>query len=121
MLLENLKNETGNTERNAFGLKFYEHHFDYYNGDLEYQLSNYLNINHFNNKLFDGMSEDILSLAGPLGAVTFPSPIKTTTTTGWSAGGSTGVGLGPGPISNSSKTYSFSGRLSYSETESMIN
>ncbi|MGB0175742.1 MAG: hypothetical protein ACPF9D_01160, partial [Owenweeksia sp.] len=100
------------------GEYFYKHTFEYHHGQLDFENPQQVSIGHFNNRLFDGMPDELSMISGPLGDLTSASGIKTTTTKGWGAGGSIGLGVAPGPLPAPSKTFTFSGRLGYSQTES---
>lgn len=100
------------------GNHFYSHSFEYYSGDLTYGDKQTIKVDHFGNRLSDGVNPAIATVAGAVENLISPSPLKTTVTTGWGAGGSLGLGVAVGPLPLPDKTFTFSGRLGYSETNS---
>ncbi len=100
------------------GEYFYKHTFEYHHGQLDFEDEQQVSIGHFNNRLFDEMPGELAAISGPLGDLTSASGIKTTITNGWGAGGSIGLGIAPLTFPYPSKTFTFSGRLGQSQTES---
>ncbi|WP_417588811.1 SpvB/TcaC N-terminal domain-containing protein [Owenweeksia hongkongensis] len=94
---------------------FYSHEFSYYSSALSYGNKQTIEVDHFNNDLFEGMHDKIASIAGALKMQYYPSPLNTSSTSGWGVGGSLGFGLGLGPAALPNKSFSLSGRFAYSE------
>ncbi len=97
---------------------FYEHEFEYHEGDLSFSSPQTVSIENRASRLFDEMPDAISEIANALGVNFSPSNLKTTTTWGWQAGGTIGLGLQPGPNPWQVKSFTFSGQLGYGENYS---
>lgn len=96
--------------------RFYSHDFEYYSGTLTYGSAQTFPIDNFATDLVGEISDDLDFLKKPILNVLSASPIKTTSTFGWSTGGSVGLGIAPIGQYFNGKKFTFSGQLGYSES-----
>jgi RHS repeat-associated protein len=105
------------------GTLFYEHTMNYNTvGGITYQATpDTISFFEYGNP-FDFSDMEWPYIKKNLAALMTPSLLKTTQTGGWTAGGALGVGVGPNPIPlMPDKTFTLSGKLSYSENFSVDN
>jgi RHS repeat-associated protein len=99
------------------GQYFYSHQFSYYDGQLGFHNAKTVAVEHYGTKVLSQLPNELIQLFGPLGQVLINSPLKTTTSTGWNAGGSIGLGLASTwQAFMQNKDFTFSGRAGYGET-----
>lgn len=96
---------------------FYEHAFEYYSRGLTFTKQAEINVKN-EGTFFEDIPDVLYSLSGKLGDLAYSSPITTTQTWGWGAGGSVGIGLAPGTIPKFDKAFTFSLNFDYSESYS---
>lgn len=96
---------------------FYDHDFDYYDEDLTYGTPQVIEVDHFSSNINSDFDGDLDFMEKVMNNINYPSPVKTTSSTGWNANGGLGVGLVPpfGGKLFKGKALTFSGLIGYGE------
>lgn len=108
------------TENGKNGNEFYSHTFDYYDKPLSYSPVQEFDVDHFSSNLYNNFDGELSWLRKSLRNITLPSPIKTTSSFGWSVNGGFGIGIIPEGTQwlFKLKSMTFGGNIGYSQTNS---
>ena len=100
------------------GSRFYAHDFEYYSGSLSFGDEQVFPYDNLSTDITDEISSTLSHIVNPILNVLNASPIKASSTWGWSSGGSVGLGIAPIGDYFSGKVFTFSGQYGYSESYS---